>query len=310
MNHPTITVVGSLNMDIIIESDKEPSKGETILGDKGTILPGGKGANQALAAARLGANVSMIGSVGHDEFGASSIKSLQNNGVNINSIKKVDHLNTGFASIFITKSDNKIVVIPGANEEVKNTDIDRHLSIINDSDVILLQLEIPVETVLYVAKTAKNLGKKVILNPAPAIDLPKEIFEYIDIFTPNETELEFYAKKRLSDNNLNELVNEIRELGHFDVVVTLGSKGSAYMEKDNTLLIYKPSYKVPVIDTTGAGDSFNGALAVSIAEGIDIDNAINFASAASALSIIKYGAQNGMPCKKDVSNFQQKNDKY
>lgn len=302
MNHPRIVVVGSLNMDIVVQTNRYPKPGETILGNNVQFIPGGKGANQAVAAARLGAQVSMIGAVGEDAFGQELLQSLQKDGIHTAGVSQMAGFSTGIASIYLAEDDNSIVVIPGANYQVTPAHMDKNEELFAQADIVLLQLEIPVETVLYAAKKAKKYGKLVVLNPAPAQKLPEEIFTYVDYITPNETELSWYTDMKTEGEQLQEAMKRMLEMGVPNVVTTLGSEGSAVLTAGADLKKIK-GYKVEVVDTTGAGDSYNAALAYSVASGQSLDEAVRFAAQVSALAVTKFGAQTGMPTLQEVQAF-------
>ncbi|MGG3456516.1 ribokinase [Paenibacillus rhizolycopersici] len=308
MSTPNVAVIGSLNMDIVVETRLIPQIGETLLGERVRFIPGGKGANQAVAAARLGAVTSMIGAVGADAFGEELRAALSREGVDISGVKRLPDASTGVASIYVAEGDNSIVVVPGANDRVSPADIDQHLDKLKQADIVLLQLEIPVETVLYAARTAKSLGKQVILNPAPARELPQELYGHIDYMTPNHTELGRYAgiepkTTRISTGDfLRSAMRRLKDLGAAQVVTTLGADGSAYLDEAGEVRPVK-GHAVSVVDTTGAGDCFNAALATALAQGEGLEAAIRFASLASALAVTKFGAQAGMPTADEVRQF-------
>lgn len=301
---PKVVVIGSLNMDIVVETRQIPQIGETLLGDRVRFIPGGKGANQAVAAARLGAVTSMIGAVGTDAFGDELLAVLSRDGVDVGGVKRLPDAATGIASIYVADGDNSIVVVPGANERVTPADIDRHADKLEQADIVLLQLEIPVETVLYAARTAKTLGKKVILNPAPARELPRELYGYLDYMTPNRTELGRYAgmESITGSDFLQSGMRRLKDWGAAQVVTTLGDAGSAYLDEAGEVRTVK-GHAVSVVDTTGAGDCFNAALATALAQGESLEAAIRFASLASALAVTKFGAQAGMPTAEEVRLF-------
>ncbi|KAF0996570.1 ribokinase [Geobacillus sp. TFV-3] len=289
MNKPVITVIGSINMDLVTVAPRFPNQGETILGEQFLTTPGGKGANQAVAAARLGANVQMIGAVGDDAFGQELIRSLQNEGISVDCVKPVTHQHTGIASITISEQDNRIIVVPGANHALTIEDINECESAIAKSDVCLLQLEIPIPVVERAVAIAKRHGVRIIVNPAPAQPLPSSVLEQASFLTPNEHERVI-------------LFAGMDEEAFVDrLIVTEGAKGVRIWQEGQERLI--PSFQVPVVDTTGAGDTFNGALAVALAEGKPLDEACRFANAAAALSVTKLGAQAGMPRRQEVESF-------
>ena len=298
-----IVVVGSLNMDLIVEVDRVPRVGETIKGENMNYLIGGKGCNQAVAASRLGNKVKMIGCIGDDSFGNEILNHLKKDGVNVDSIKKVDNISTGIATIFKMKYDNSIIVIPAANNYCSKELIDENIDVIKNADILITQLEIPIETVEYVLKIAKENGVKTILNPAPAREISNDILKNVDFITPNETEFEVILAKELKDaKELEEAMiywqnkNKCTKL-----IVTRGKDGSSYVEDNKVKTI--STIKVEVIDTTGAGDTFNGALAHVISNKLLINDAITFAGIAASLSVTKFGAQTGMPEIKEVKSI-------
>lgn len=297
-----IVVVGSLNMDIVMEVNRMPKMGETIKGDQMSYLIGGKGSNQAVAACRLGNEVSIIGCTGNDTFGDKIKKHLKEEGINTDSLKVDDVAFTGVATIFKTKEDNSIVVIPGANDFCDKELIDKHKEIIKSADILITQFEIPAETVKYALEIAKENGVKTILNPAPAREISSDILKNVDIITPNETEFEIISGKSYEDNESFEkaMIDWEKEHGT-KLVVTRGKDGSSYIE-DNKV-ITKKTIKVEAVDTTGAGDTFNGALAHAISHGYSMDEAVKFAGTAASISVTKFGAQTGMPTMEIVDKF-------
>ncbi|UJL45671.1 ribokinase [Virgibacillus sp. NKC19-16] len=289
----TVSVVGSINMDLTIATSKMPQKGETILGGPFATYPGGKGANQAVAAARVGANVNMIGAVGDDEFGTTLLDHLKNEGINAEGITMTDEAATGIANIILSENDNRIIAALGANNLVLPGLVDKHRELIKHSDVVLMQLEIPMETVVHTLKIAGEYGVPVVMNPAPYQSLPDELLTESAFFTPNEIEVEAMKKDPLFDS--------IRE----KLIVTKGDEGVAFYDK-GAFDRFVPGFSVAVKDTTGAGDTFNGALAASLGSGRPIEEAVHFANAAAALSVTKVGAQGGMPTKREVEAFIKK----
>ncbi|MUT67306.1 ribokinase [Paenibacillus sp. NEAU-GSW1] len=299
MAKPKITVIGSMNIDMVTETDVMPNQGETIFGSVFSSFTGGKGANQAVACARLGAQVRMIGCVGNDHFGKQLLEALQKEGVNTDDVKTVTHQSTGIATITVCDNDNRIIVIPGANYSLLPEDISALKEMIADSDMLLLQQEIPFATVEAAIKLANELDIPVILNPAPAIKLPQELLEQVYIITPNEYELSILLG--LGDNS-DRSFQRLMDLYPHRIVMTGGSNGAFYKSLDGEIK-HEPGRKVQAVDTTGAGDTFNGALAVKLSEGSPLDEAVKFAVAASALSVTKLGAQSGMPLRIDVERF-------
>ncbi|PZD97342.1 ribokinase [Paenibacillus sambharensis] len=304
MKKPKIVVIGSINMDIVVETGRYPQVGETLLGERVRFIPGGKGANQAVAAARLGADTSMIGAVGGDTFGRQMLDSLMHNGVNVSGVKQTSEAATGIASIYVAQGDNSIIVVPGANHTLSPEDIERHTHLLAEADIVLLQLEIPIPVVQYAARRAKEYGKTVILNPAPAQPLPDELFACIDYFTPNRTELTSYAGLKAEAGQLMEGMLSMKLKGAGQVITTLSSEGSAFLDPAGKVKLI-PAHQVPVVDTTGAGDCYNAALAVAIAKGCRLEEAIRYAALASALAVTKFGAQEGMPTSEEVDSFLQ-----
>lgn len=303
---PNIVVIGSINMDIMIETPIIPEQGETIMGQGVKLLPGGKGANQAVAASRLGLPTSFIGAVGEDTFGQQMQQELNRHSIQ-QSLNIMPEVKTGVASIWIHDQDNRIVVIPGANGEITWSDIERQHALIDQADVVLLQLEIPLETVVKSIKYAYDKGKKIILNPAPARELPEEVYPLLHTITPNRQELSILAgmpelMETDDQSTLHIAMKRMVDKGLPSITVTLGSKGMVYMNKSGNCF-HVPGKKVDVVDTTGAGDCFNAALAVSVARGWEMKRAAEYAVAASALAVTKFGAQNGMPTEEEVTAY-------
>ena len=295
-----ILVIGSLNMDFSIKTDLIPKIGETVIGSSFTLVPGGKGANQAYALGKLGANVSMLGMVGDDPYATALINNLNSVSVDTEKISKLKDTNTGVAFVTVDKTgDNSIIVISGANHKITK----EYIELINNSDIIIMQLEIPLEVVSYVAKLAHNLGKTVILDPAPAINnLSEEIYQNVDIIKPNETELSTLTGIDIrTDDDIKNAAKNIINRGVSNVIVTLGGKGSILVNKEeikNFSVI-----DVPVVDTTAAGDSFTAALAISLAKGENLHEAINYAHIVSSIVVTKEGAQSSIPTIDEINKF-------
>lgn len=298
-----ICVIGSLNMDLVVNVDTMPKPGQTIIGSNFKEVPGGKGANQAVAMARLNGNVSMIGKGGEDGFGQTLINSLKNDKVDTTYIQTAKGA-TGVALITVDKNaQNSIVVSPGANFEVKEDDIDNNIEAIKNSDIVVLQLETPLNTIKYALNKAKELNKYTILNPAPAVKLDDEIIKNVDLLTPNETELEIISGVSIeTEEDIQKAAQIMIEKGVKELIVTLGSKGSLYINKEKSM--FKKAYKVEAVDTTAAGDSYTGALAVALSQDKNIEDAMDFASKVGALSVLKEGAQSSLPTLEDVKNFR------
>jgi ribokinase len=299
LKNKKITIIGSINMDLVTSTNRVPVMGETVMGESFHTIPGGKGANQAVAAARLGAETTMIGCIGHDSFGHDLLSHLKNQGVNIDYLKPVTHSSTGIASITISNGDNQIIVIPGANYQLTPELVASHEEVIANSDIVLLQLEIPIESVEKAVELAGKHRVLVILNPAPIRPLSKELLQKVDYLTPNE-----FEQQQLFASN--EWTEKEREAMLKKCIITRGSKGITFY-RDHKIEI--PSFKVDVVDTTGAGDSFNGALAYSLSEGMALEDACKFANAVAAMSVTKLGAQAGMPTIEEVRTFLQTQEK-
>lgn len=294
-----ILVIGSLNMDLSIDLAKMPVTGETILGRGIAYKAGGKGANQACAAGKLGGRVRMLGCVGQDEFGQKLVKSLSESGVETDYIKESRDLPTGTAVIYVDDNgDNSIVVIPGANmacdiEYLKAQDEQFHWC-----DYVVLQMEIPYEAVWYSVKRAKELGKMVILNPAPAPDeIPEEILSLVDYLTPNETEI--IALNGKSKDDIREGAEKLLSRGVSNVIATLGDRGALLVNRYGET--FYPARKVVSVDTTAAGDCFNGAMVAALAEGQSEAEAILFANIASSIAVTRKGAQESLPIREEVA---------
>lgn len=302
-----VLVIGSLNVDMVTNVDHTPVAGETILGDKLDLIPGGKGANQACAAGRLGADVTMFGALGDDQYAMISKKSLIDSGINVSCLIKKKHTGTGVALITVDKEgDNSIVVIPGANAKLSMEDIDRNIGLIEQSDIVVFQLEIPVETVLYAARKAKELNKLVILDPAPAPpEFPMELYRYVDVIKPNETELGILAKTENVLENLYEATELLKDYGVKHVIVTLGNKG-VYVNSFSQGIEQIPSYEVQVVDTTAAGDSFTASLALMLAEGKELMEAVRYANLVAAIVVTRKGAQSSIPSVDEVREYEGK----
>ncbi len=292
---PKITVIGSINMDLVTQSPRFPKVGETLLGDGFNRFMGGKGANQAVAAARLGAEVVMIGAVGGDGFGYELLTHLEREGVHTDSILTLADLPTGIANITVAEHDNHIVVVSGANFGLTPTDIEAEEDCIIWADIILCQLEIPLDCVITAAKLAKKHGKPFILNPAPAQKLPAELLELTGMLTPNAHELA--TSLGLPEDTAPEA---LIAQAPCPVVMTRGSEGALYNDESDNLH-RQTGFKVSPLDTTGAGDTFNGALAVYWPQGMAA--AVKHANAAAALSVTKLGAQGGMPTRAELEEF-------
>ncbi len=295
-----VLVIGSLNADLVVRAPRFPQPGETIGGDDLLTIPGGKGANQAVAAARQGASVSMLGRVGKDGFSNFLLDNLTNNHVDISNIRR-DDASTGTAIIVVdANGQNSIVLSAGANGKVSTADVDRASDL--NPKLILLQLEIPIPTVLHAAQAAKANGACVILNPAPAQSLPDDLIRLADFIIPNETELSLLTGIEVKDiASAETAAKALLKRGADNVIVTLGSKGALIVT--STQVTHIDTYKIDVVDTTAAGDAFIGGFAVSLLRGLDLKDAVRHANACGALAATKFGAQPSLPTKEEVETF-------
>lgn len=304
-----ILVVGSMNADLVVRSPRFPQPGETISGEDLRIIPGGKGANQAVAAARQGASVSMVGRVGNDSFGPELINNLKRNHVDTARVQTDSKAATGTATIIVDgNGQNSIVLSAGGNGKVSPADVDSVS--FADYRLLLLQLEIPVETVLAAARRAKESGLRVVLNPAPARPLPEELISLSDFIVPNESELSLLTDQLVNDiASAEKAARILLERGVQNVIVTLGANGALLVSKDSTKHI--PSFKVDVVDTTAAGDAFIGGFAAKLLESdgdamgatLALQNAVRYGCACGALATTKFGAQPSLPTKEEVERF-------
>ncbi len=298
-----IGVVGSINMDMTVKAERIPLKGETLKGWDLKYVPGGKGANQAVAMAKLGAEVEMFGCVGDDAAGASLLKNLQDVGVETKCVKVVEGEPTGLAMITVGDNDNTIIVVAGTNDRVDIGYVNEVKDSLLECEIVLLQHEIPQETVEYVIALCADNGVKVVLNPGPARPVKQELLEKVTYLTPNEHEAVILFGRDLS---FEEMMKRYPE----KLVITQGSRGVSTCLKSGEVILV-PARKANVVDTTGAGDTLNGAFTVAVTEGRDISDALAFANTAAGLSTEKFGAQGGMPTYEEVMDAMKKrqNDK-
>jgi ribokinase len=301
-----IVVVGSSNTDMIIKVPRIPKPGETILGGKFTTAAGGKGANQAVAAARAGGKVTFIARVGDDLFGNQAIEGFKQDNINVENIKKDVNEPSGVALIYVDdQGENSIGVASGANAVLSIKDVDEAVEKITSADILLMQLETPLETVTTAAAIAKQAGVKVILNPAPARELDDSLLNTISAITPNESEVELLTGITVNDlSGTEKAAIKLLDRGLEIVIITLGSKGAYLKTKDQSEFV--PGFSVDAVDATAAGGVFNGALAVAMAENKPIRDAVLFANAAAALSVTKLGAQPSAPMKEEIAKFLSK----
>jgi ribokinase len=302
---PKIVVIGCLHTDFTVKVKTIPRIGESVLGKSFKRSPGGKGANQAVAAARLGADVVLIGRVGADVFGKELIKNLRENGIDTKYIIEDSETYTGLALIMVDEDgDNILAVASGADMRIRKEDIDRAEEIIKLSDILLIQLETPLQIVEYAINIAFNKGVKVLLNPAPAQKLSKDLLKKVYVLIPNEKEAELLSNVKIKDLNSSKIsAKKLLENGTKNIVITLGKNGSIIATKEETVHIN--GLNVNAIDTTGAGDAFCGALAVALSSGKELKEAVIYANYAGALATTKIGAQEALPTKEELENFKR-----
>ncbi|WP_377888030.1 ribokinase [Alkalihalobacillus sp. R86527] len=293
MKKPKIGVIGSSSMDLVVSSEKRPGAGETVLGESFKTVPGGKGANQAVAASRLGAEVYMIGCVGEDFYGKQIINNFIQNGVKTDYVRSLTGMESGTAHIILAEGDNSIVVVAGANKYVTPDYITNTISFLRTCDLVMIQQEVPEETVAYTAQICKEIGVPLLLNPAPAREITSTVIEQATYITPNEHEASVLFQHLSQSEALKQFENK--------VMITEGANGVRYYNGEREVLV--PTYPVEVLDTTGAGDTFNAAFGVAIAEGREIEESIGFANRAASLSVTGFGAQGGMPLREDVDKM-------
>ena len=295
-----ILVVGSSNTDMVIKTHHFPAPGETILGGRFLMNAGGKGANQAVAAARLGGVVTFIGKIGDDIFGKQAVQQLEDEGINVDFVSVDPDNPSGVALITVDqKGENSIVVASGSNGTLSSADFDQAILELDDSEFILMQLEIPIPTVEHIARIAALKQKKVILNPAPAAVLSDELLRNLYLITPNETEAEILTGIIVTDKQSALKAAEIlHKKGVEIVIITMGAAGAFLLENGIAELIKAP--KVEAVDTTAAGDTFNGALVVALSEGKTIQESIDFANKAAAISVTRIGAQSSVPYRNEI----------
>ena len=300
-NETNILVIGSLNADLVVRAPRFPVPGETIHGENLVTFPGGKGANQAVAVARLGAKVSMVGRVGNDSFGATLIENLRKNHVDVKQIITDESTPTGTAVIIVdAQGQNSIVLSPGSNAKVIPNDIKPEVFV--NASLLLLQFEIPIDTVIHSANLAREKGLRILLNPAPAYTLPDELIVAADFILPNESELGLLTGRTLGDLiSIEAASRSLIARGARNIIVTLGANGALIVNKNGAKHI--PAYKVKAVDTTAAGDAFVGGLAVGLSNGKSLEDAVQYACACGALAATKFGAQPSLPLADDVDLF-------
>lgn len=305
-----IVVVGSTNTDMTIKSSKIPIPGETVIGGEFIMGAGGKGANQAVAAARLGGSVSFITKVGMDVFGDQAVENFKRDKIDISGVGRDENAASGVAMIMVDDDgENLISVAPGANFNLLPEDVEKHAKLFSDAGVVVLQLEIPPETVKYAASLGAKHDAQVILNPAPAFALEQKLLKNVSIITPNRSEAQLLTGIPIvNEATAQKAARELQRQRVKNVILTLGKKGAMLATRDEIKVM--PAYSVKAIDTTAAGDAFNGAVASAIMQGMNLPDAIKFANAVAALTVSRLGAQPSLPYLQDVYSFlQKKNDK-
>jgi ribokinase len=303
MSSKRIVVVGSSNTDMIIRLDRIPGPGETILGGKFVTAAGGKGANQAVGAARAGGDVAFIARVGRDVLGNQATDGFIKDRIDVTHVTRDPAAPSGVALIFVAKDgENSIAVASGANMRLSPADVGKAKKVIGRASVVLMQLEVPLKTVQAAARMAAAAGARVILNPAPACPLPDTLLRHVSILTPNETEAELLTGiKVTSDSTAALAAAALRDRGIRTVILTLGARGALVADENGTDRI--DGFKAKAVDTTAAGDVFNGALSVALAEGQSLRLAVRFANAAAALSVMRMGAQPSAPHRREIERF-------
>ena len=302
----SICVFGVFVADLCFVADSIPEKGQTILGNKHIVGPGGKGSNQAIASARLGGKVNFVTKMGTDQNADMALELYKEVGVNTEGIIQDVNQATGVAGIMINEKtgDNAINIVPGAAGTLTTKDIDKNLEFIKKSKIFLTQLETPYDVTSYTLRKAKEFGCKTILNPAPASIIKNEDFQNIDFFTPNEFEAGFYVNQKInSEKDIEYAANEFIKKGVKNVIITLGSKGSFFKNLNESFFIEAFKLKDKVLDTTGAGDAFNGALSYALSKDFKYRDALVFSNKVAGISTTKFGAANSMPTIKDVEKY-------
>ena len=295
-----IIVIGSSNVDMVVRTSHLPAPGETILGGEFFMNQGGKGANQAVAIKRLGGNLIFMAKLGNDVLGRQSVGYFKKEGIDTRYIALDEDSASGVALISVDDhAENSIVVASGANMLLNEQDVDKMLEEMCEGDILLMQLEIPLQTVEYAARKAFGKGVKVVLNPAPARSLPKELFRHLYMVTPNRIEAEMLTGIKIAnDADVEKVAEEICAMGVKNVIITLGSKGCLIREEGVSYRI--DAFKVEPVDTTSAVDTFNGALCVGLSEGMDLKQAAVMASKASSIAVTRMGAQSSIPYREEL----------
>ncbi|MDW4561041.1 MULTISPECIES: ribokinase [Aeromonas] len=300
-----LVVLGSVNADHVLRVPHFPRPGETLTGHSYQVVPGGKGANQAVAAARLGAAVSFIARIGDDAIGRQMKTGFANDGIDVSAVELDDKLPTGIAIIYVSdEGENSIGLSTEANGALDTAMVKRHEAMIAGAHTLLLQLEVPLESVFEAAKLARSHGTRVVLNPAPAQPLSADLLALVDLITPNQTEAELLTGVKVTgEASAAQASARFHQMGIADVMITLGSQGVYCSNAEQQALI--PGFRVEAVDTTAAGDTFNGALLAAELAGADFHSAVRFAHGAAALSVTRFGAQSSIPGKQEVDTFLQ-----
>jgi ribokinase len=303
MQRPKITVIGSSNTDLVAKAPTLPAPGETVLGSEFIIAPGGKGANQAVAIARLGGDVTFVAKLGTDDFGDQALENFRRDGIDTEFVFRDRESPSGVALIFVDDGgENMIIAAQGANAKLSPGDIDRSQAAIEGADMVVLQLETPLETVEYAVAIAAEKDVPVLLNPAPGRQLEPHLIEKIDCLTPNETEAEILTGIKVTDDSAaGKAGAKLLGLGAGSVVVTMGKRGAMLIAREESSLI--PGFIVDAVDATAAGDAFTGGLAYALASGRDLKGAVKFANAVAALAVTRMGAQPSMPTREELERF-------
>jgi ribokinase len=298
-----LVVLGSVNADHVLRVPHFPRPGETLTGHSYQVVPGGKGANQAVAAARLGAPVAFIARIGDDAIGHQMKTGFAKDGIDVSAVELDEQLPTGIAIIYVSdEGENSIGISAEANGALSPAMVKRHETLIADAHTLLLQLEVPLESVFEAASLARSHGTRVVLNPAPARPLPADLLALVDLITPNQTEAELLIGVKVTDEaSAAQAAARFHQMGISDVMITLGSQGVYCSNARQQQLI--PGFRVEAVDTTAAGDTFNGALLAAELAGADFNDAVRFAHGAAALSVTKFGAQSSIPSKVEVDTF-------
>jgi ribokinase len=303
MKSGRIVVVGSCNTDMIIKVERVPRAGETVLGGEFLMAAGGKGANQATGAARAGGNVAFVARVGNDIFGAQAIAGFINDRIDVRHVYRDRKAASGVGLILVDKSgENRIAVASGANGRLSPADVRKASKLFAGASFLVMQLEVPLETVQAAALLATKAGVRVILNPAPAGQLPDKLLRHVSILTPNETEAKMLTGIRVKSRTAAaRAASMLRARGVQTVIITLGARGAMVASGRGTQIV--PGFKVKAVDTTGAGDIFNGALAAALAEELPLIQSVRFANAAAAISVTRMGAQISAPCRGQIERL-------